>query len=57
MDRKQFTTTIDNSIQLHFKKKCLKEGQKMNEVLEVLMQYYNNGNFSIKREISFNSEK
>ena len=37
MERKTFTTTIDESLQNKFKAKCAENGIKMNELLEVFI--------------------
>lgn len=47
MERKTFTTTIDESLQNRFKAKCAENGIKMNELLEVFMQMYSDGKFEL----------
>jgi hypothetical protein len=42
MSRKTFATTIDETITDNFKMTCKENGQKLNEVLEALMQAYTN---------------
>lgn len=55
--RKQFTTTIEESIQKDFKEKCLNNGDKMNDVLEAFMESYINGDFEIQKEVKFSLKK
>lgn len=55
MERKTFTTTIDESLQNKFKAKCAENGIKMNELLEVFMQMYSNGQFELV--LKLNNEK
>ncbi|MBQ2396824.1 MAG: hypothetical protein II304_07330 [Bacteroidales bacterium] len=47
MERKTFTTTIDESLQNRFKAKCAEKGIKMNELLEVFMQMYSEERFEL----------
>lgn len=47
--RKQFTTTINESIQKDFRMACVKNDFKMNVVLEVLMEMYSNGEIKIEK--------
>ena len=42
MARKTFATTIDETITDNFKTTCKENNQKLNEVLEALMQAYTN---------------
>ncbi len=42
MGRKTFATTIDEAITTDFKTACKENDQKLNEVLEALMQAYSN---------------
>lgn len=42
MARKTFATTIDETITSDFKTACKENDQKLNEVLEALMQAYSN---------------
>lgn len=57
MTRKQFTTTISESIQKDFKEKCSQNNDKMNDVLETFMTSYINGEFKVKREVTYNLER
>ena len=52
MKRKSFTTSIDVTIQDKFKSSCMSNSQKMNDVLEVFMTSYINGDFIIKNELT-----
>lgn len=55
MERKTFTTTIDESLQNKFKAKCAENGIKMNELLEVFMDMYANDKFELI--LKLNDEK
>lgn len=46
-------TPIDEELQNEFKAKCKQEGYKMNEVVEILMNGYINGQIQIEKEISY----
>lgn len=47
MARKAFNTTIDENIQNEFKAVCAKKGLQMNEVLELFMKGFINGEFKV----------
>lgn len=47
MERKTFTTTIDELLQNKFKAKCAENGIKMNELLEVFMRMYSEDKFEL----------
>ena len=47
MARKPFTTTIDENMQQEFRQTCNERQEKMNDVLEVFMKSYINGEFTI----------
>lgn len=51
--KKTFATPIDEKLQNEFKAKCKQEGYKMNEVIEILMNGYINGQIQIEKEISY----
>ena len=51
--KKTFATPIDEELQNKFKTKCKQEGYKMNEVVEILMNGYINGQIQIEKEISY----
>ncbi len=51
--KKTFATPIDEKLQNEFKAKCKQEGYKMNEVVELLMNGYINGQIQIEKEISY----
>ena len=53
MVRKTFATPVDENLQDAFKAECKKQGYKMNEVIEILMKGFVNGDIQIKREISY----
>ncbi len=53
MGKKQFTTTIDESIQKSFREKCLLNNYKMNDILEALMDSYSKDEFLIEKKINF----
>lgn len=53
MAKKNFATPIDEEIVEKFKAKCKQEGYKMNEVVEILMTGYVNGDIQIRKEISY----
>lgn len=53
MARKNFATPVDEKITEEFKTKCKQEGYKMNEVVEILMAGYANGDIQIRKEISY----
>jgi len=46
--RKAFNTSIDEKIQNNFKAECAKQGQQMNKVLEMFMESFIDGDFTIK---------
>ena len=52
MKRKSFTTSIDITIQDKFKSSCMSNSQKMNDVLEVFMKSYIDGDFIIRNELT-----
>lgn len=51
--RKQFTTTIDEELQIQFKKSCTKDGIKMNDILEAFMQEYIAGKYKLESKRVF----
>lgn len=53
MARKNFATPVDENLQNAFKSECKKQGYKMNEVIEILMNGFVNGDIQIEREISY----
>lgn len=55
--RKPFTTTIEENIQKEFKEKCIKNSDKMNDVLEAFMKSYIKGEFKLKVEYRLKREK
>ncbi len=57
MARTSFTTTIDEEIQVDFKKKCSENKDKMNDVLESFMKSYINNEFEITREVKYKLKK
>lgn len=50
MARKTFTTTIEGTLQNEFKASCALNGMPMNEVLELFMKGYINGDFKVAME-------
>ena len=50
MARKTFATPVEESIQNEFKIECKKQGYKQNEVIEVLMSGFCNGDIQIKKK-------
>ena len=53
MARKTFATPVDENLQDGFKAECKKQGYKMNEVIEILMDGFVNGDIQIEKEISY----
>ena len=55
MPRKTFATPVEESIQEAFKTRCKEQGYKQNEVIEVLMNGFINGEIriQIKKEVSY----
>ena len=53
MARKTFATPVEETIQNTFKAECKKQGFKLNEAIEVLMQSFVNGKIQIKKNISY----
>lgn len=51
--RKTFATPVDEDLQNEFRIECKKQGYKMNEVVEILMTGFVNGDIQIKKEISY----
>lgn len=51
--RKTFATPVDENLQNEFRTECKKQGYKMNEVVEILMTGFVNGDIQIKKEISY----
>jgi len=54
--RKAFTTTIEEDVQKTFKEACKNNTIKMNDVLEILMNAYSNGEITIAKQRSYNYE-
>ena len=50
--RKTFTTTIDSEVQKRFRVACVQSEQRMNDVLEVLMEYFVANGLPISKEKS-----
>lgn len=53
MAKKTFATPVEEEIQEDFKVECKNQGFKMNEVIEILMTGFVNGDIQIKKEISY----
>lgn len=53
MARKTFATPVDEKLQDAFKAECKNQGYKMNEVVEILMNGFVNGDIQIQKEISY----
>lgn len=53
MAKRTFATPIDEVLQNEFKAECKKQGYKMNEVMEILMSGFINGNIQIERKVSY----
>ena len=53
MARKTFATPVEETIQNAFKAECKKQGFKLNEAIEVLMQGFVDGKIQIKKNISY----
>lgn len=53
MARKTFATPVEEFIQEAFKTRCKEQGYKQNEVIEVLMNGFVNGEIQIKKEVSY----
>lgn len=51
--RKNFATPIDEDLQNEFRAKCKQDGYKMNEVVEILLAGYINGEIRIEKQISY----
>ena len=51
--RKNFATPVEESIQNEFKLECRNQGYKQNEVIEVLMTGFINGDIKIEKEIRY----
>lgn len=51
--RKQFTTTIEESIQNKFRDTCSSNEVSMNVVLEALMDAYIKGQLQIEKQIKY----
>ena len=46
--KKKFTTSIEDSVSVEFKKACDDRGLNMNVVLEAFMQQFSNDEFAVK---------
>lgn len=55
--RKPFNTSIEETVQNDFKKKCKQENIPMNKVLEMFMDGYINNIFSIEMTVNSKEEK
>lgn len=55
--KKDFATPIDSDLLENFKKKCKENGFKMNEIIEVYMNDFINGDINIVKEIKYNIKK
>lgn len=55
--KKDFATPIDSDLLEKFKKKCKENGFKMNEIIEVYMDDFVNGNINVVKEIRYKLEK
>lgn len=53
MARKAFTTTIEEDLQKAFKKACIENDEKMNDIIEAFMNSYIAGEFAIEKEVKF----
>ena len=53
MARQTFATLIEKPLQEAFKAECKKQGYKQNEVVEILMQGFVDGNIQIKKTVSY----
>lgn len=53
MARQTFATLIEKPLQETFKEECKKQGYKQNEVIEILMQGFINGDIQIKKEVTY----
>lgn len=53
MARQTFATLIEKPLQEAFKEECKKQGYKQNEVIEILMQGFIEGNIQIEKNVSY----
>ena len=53
MTKRNFATPIDEKIQTEFKTECKRQGFKMNEVIEILMNGFIKGDIRIERKTSY----
>ena len=53
MARQTFATLIEKPLQEAFKVECKKQGYKQNEVIEILMQGFVDGNIQIEKTVSY----
>lgn len=53
MARQTFATLIEKTLQESFKIECKKQGYKQNEVIEVLMQGFIDGDIQIDKKITY----
>jgi len=53
MVKRSFATPVDEEILRDFKIECAKQGFKMNEVIEILMQGFVDGEIQVMKEISY----
>ena len=53
MARQTFATLIEQPLQESFKEECKKQGYKQNEVIEILMEGFINGDIQIEKKVTY----
>lgn len=53
MARQTFATLIEKPLQESFKEECKKQGYKQNEVIEILMEGFINGDIQIEKKVTY----
>lgn len=53
MARQTFATLIDKPLQEAFKEECKRQGYKQNEVIEILMEGFVNGDIQIEKKVTY----
>lgn len=53
MARQTFATLIEKPLQESFKEECKKQGYKQNEVIEILMESFINGDIQIEKKVTY----
>lgn len=53
MARQTFATMIEKPLQEAFKQECKNQGYKQNEVIEILMQGFIDGDIQIEKKVTY----